>query len=105
MIIRRTYQALAIIPIVILTLAFIFRATLYWSVPVADGEPIGGGDIIEVLFFLLLLGSCLLSILYSALLAAVPKVRNISYSIKLLLIGVGTPLMFLLLHPLIPRLV
>ena len=105
MIIHRTYQTLAIIPLVVLTLAFIFRATFYWLIPVANGEPKGGGDIIEVLLFILLLGSCLLSVLFSALLAAVPKIRNNSYAIQLLLIGVGTPLIYLLVHPLVPRLV
>jgi hypothetical protein len=105
MIIRHSYQTLALIPIVILTLAFIFGATFYWSIPVADGEPKGGGDIIEVLLFFLLLGSCLLSILFSVLLAVVPKIRNNSYAIKLFLIGVGTPLIYLLVHPLIQRLV
>ena len=105
MIIRRIYQVLAIAPLVILVLAFAFRATLYWSIPVADGEPKGGGDIIEILLFLLLISSCILSILFSALLAVIPKIRNNTYSVKLLIIGVVIPLVFWVIHPFIPRLV
>ncbi len=105
MIIRRIYQVLITAPLVILVLAFVFRATFYWSIPVASGEPKGGGDIIEVLLFLLLVGSCITSILISALLAVIPKIRNNTYSLKLLIIGVVAPLVYWLIHPLIPRLV
>jgi len=105
MIICRIYQVLAITPLVILVLTFAFRATFYWSIPVADGEPKGGGDVIEILLFLLLIGSCILSILFSALLAVIPKIRNNTYSLKLLIIGVLIPLVFWVIHPFIPRLV
>ena len=105
MIIRRIYQVLAIVPFVILVLALLFRATLYWSIPVADGEPKGGGDILEVLLFLILLGSCLLSILFSAFIAVVPKIRNHTYSMKLLLIGIVVPLVYWFIHPWVPRLI
>jgi len=105
MITRRIYQTLAVTPLVIMVLAFIFRATLYWSFSVADGEPKGGGDVIEIILFLLLLGTCFLSILYAALLVVVPKLRNKSYSINLLIIGILVPLAFWFVHPLIPKLV
>ena len=104
MITRRIYKTLAVAPVVILVLAFIFRATLYWSFSVADGEPKGGGDIIEIFLFLLLLGSCLLSILYAVLIALVPRLRNHLYSINLLVIGILIPVIFWFLHPIIPRL-
>jgi len=105
MITRRIYQTLAFTPAVIMVLAFIFRATLYWSFSVADGEPKGGGDVIEIILFLLLLGSCFLSVLYAALLAFVPKLRNKSYSFNLLIIGIFVPLVFWFIYPFIPRLV
>lgn len=105
MIIRRIYQVLAFAPLIILVLAFLFRATLYWSIPVADGEPKGGGDVLELLLFMLLLGSCLLCLLFSCVMAVFPKIRNKTDSIKLLVIGLGVPLVFWFLHPLIPRLV
>ena len=105
MISRRIYQSLAVAPLVIMVLAFIFRATLYWTFSVADGEPKGGGDIIELILFLLLLGTCFLSILYAGLIAVIPKLRNSSYSLNLLIIGIFVPLAFWFIQPLIPRLV
>ena len=105
MVTRRIYKTLIVSPLMILVLAFIFRATFYWSFPVVDGEPIGMGDVIELLLFYLLLGSCFLSISYAILIVIIPRLRNLSYSFHLLLIGILVPFAFWFLQPLIPRLV
>ena len=105
MIVRRIYQILAITPLVILVLALLFRSTLYWSIPVADGEPIGGGDILEGILFIILLASCLLSISFAIFISIIPKIRNNSYSIRLLIIAIVVPLVFWFIHPFVPRLV
>ena len=84
--------------------AFLFRSTLYWSMPVADGEPKGGGDVIEIFIFLLLLGFSLLGLFYAFLLAAIPKIRNFNYASKLAAAAFVTPVLFWFIHPHIPRL-
>mgnify|MGYP000196774582 CR=1 FL=1 len=102
--IRHFYRIFATLPILVISIAFLFRATFYWGIPVPENEPKGGGEVIEILLFLLLLVCCSLSILLSALLAVIPKIRNYQYSIRLLAIGVAVPIIYKIFHSLIPRL-
>jgi len=104
MVVRRIYKTLVVIPVVLLLVALLFRATLYWSIPVADDEPYGGGDILEIILFLLIILFSLAAALYATILAVVPKLREKKYILRLLLVGALVPMLYFILHPLMPKL-
>ena len=103
--IRTLAILIGVLPPVVLVMALVFRATLYWTIPVADGEPKGGGEILEVLLFLGLLTTSALAVLVAILLAVVPAIREARLAVRLGLVALFSPVAYWVLHPLVPRLV
>ncbi len=54
----KAHKVLLLIPLVLYVLGIIFRQTLYWKLPVAPGDAYGIADILEVIFFFLILLAC-----------------------------------------------
>ncbi len=79
----------------------LFRATLYWKIPVEAGEPAGFGDVIELLLYFLILGASGVVLLLSALVALF---KNYKSAFKVFIVGVVTPIAYYLLHSSVPRL-
>ena len=90
--------------VLLVAFGLLFRATLYWKIPVALGEPAGGGDIIELLIFFGVLSFSALSLLLSIVLFSIPPWRDRTLAIILLLLSVISAPAYYLLHPLVPRL-
>ncbi len=87
--------------IVLALTGLVFRATLYWRLPVAPGEPVGIADVLELFGYLLILALSALSIILALVVALR---RRYATAIRVSMIAVLTPLAFYLLHPLVPRL-
>lgn len=84
---------------------WLFRATLYWKIPVAKGDPYGPGDLLDLLFSFAVLGSSAVALASAALLAAVRRWRRWRLVAALAFAGlVATPL-FAFVHPHVPQLV
>lgn len=84
------------------TVGLSFRGTLYWMLPVLPGEPYGLGDVMELSFFFLLLGTALLVLLSGVALLLFKELGLASRAVGM---AVTVPLVYFLLHPLVPRLV
>ena len=96
------YTAGALIMLAIIGL--LFRATLYWKLPVAPGMPIGSGDIIELVLFYGILLLALLAMVLSLLLMVIPQWRDLRTAIVVLIISLITPPCYYILHAMTPRL-
>lgn len=92
------------LPVLFLLLALAFRATFYWSIQVPEGEPKGGGEILEFLLLAVLLISCGIATFFALIVAAVPCVRDLRLAARTGAIAVASPAIYFLLHPLVPRL-
>ncbi len=92
----------AILLVVIAMFGFLFRATLYWQIPVASGEPAGFGDVIELLIYLSILGVAGFVLVMSIIVA---MFKDYASALKGLFVGVVTPVAYYLLHSFVPRLI
>ena len=101
-IITKGVQYTAIILVCLALLGLLFRAALYWRMPIEAGEPIGLGDVIELLFYYAILAFSGLTLLFSMLLIWLQKYVD---AIRFALIAINIPLAFYLLHSLVPRLI
>jgi len=91
----------AIALVVLALLGLLFRATLYWKIPVVSGEPAGLGDIIEMLFYFAVMGVAGLVIAFSVIVALLKNYRG---AIRAFLVGVVTPVAYYFLYSYMPRL-
>ena len=80
----------------------IFRATLYWKLPVLPGEPAGIGDVIELLIYFAVLLFAALSMLFGILLLAIPSWRNAKLAAAILVAGLISPPAYYILHTFVP---
>ena len=53
-------------------LGLLYRATVYWDIPVEPGEPYSFGDILNGLFGLVAVGACILTTLSVLICLLVP---------------------------------
>ncbi len=104
-IINRLGKFSAISMVLLVIAALIFRATLYWWLPVAPGEPAGGGDVIELLLFFGILLVATVTMVIGLLLMIVPAWRDMRLGIVVLIISLISPPLYFILHSMIPRLV
>ena len=84
---------------------WLYRATLYWRIPVAPGDPYGLGDVIELLIYLALLGSSASILGIALVFMLVPTFRR--WPAIAALVGAGllaTPL-YIAVHAHLPQLV
>ncbi len=98
------FKTVVTLPIAITFIGLVFRSTLYWSFSVAQGEPYGSGDIIEMLLALLLILSSFLGLIYTLILLLVPKYRHYFRALKLAVICISSPICYYFLHALMPKL-
>ncbi|MEM7254010.1 MAG: hypothetical protein AAF493_21535 [Pseudomonadota bacterium] len=100
----RSARPLEIITIVLAVGALIYRATVYWKIPVAPGEPYGLGDLIDFgLGLLVFLIACICAACGVGIsMTAPPDIKPQAY--RPLFIGMGSFLLYYFLHPHVPRL-
>ena len=89
---------------VIALISLAFRSTLYWAFTVADGEPYGGGDAIEMLFFSLILLSCAVVIILSFIRLGFWFRLSKAHCAKSILASISIGVLYFNLHGLMPRL-
>lgn len=102
---RRLGIVTAITLVALVVFGLLFRSTLYWAIPVAPGEPAGGGEIIEAVIFFGILGLGVLSMVMGVLLLVLPPRENIYLSVKILIVSVISLPAYYILHSFVPRLV
>ena len=83
----------------------IFRATLWWVIPVAPNEPYGLGDVIELAIYFLILAIAAFSLLWALALFVIPAIRDLKLGVILFVVSVGSPVAYYFLHTLVPKLV
>ncbi len=82
----------------------IFRATLYWTLPVEPGEPVGVGDILELVIYFTILALAGLNIILALLTLMVPNWRDVRLAIIALIVSLVMPPLFFMLHSIVPKL-
>ncbi|WP_221797604.1 hypothetical protein [Oceanobacter mangrovi] len=92
--------------VLVLLLAFtagglLFRATHYQRIPVVNNEPYGAGDVIDLLFALVVMGLCALLLLLSMVTLLFKQYRQAA---RKLLVGVAATLAYFWLHSHVPAL-
>jgi len=103
--VHRLAQAIAGFGIVLAFLGLLYRATVYWKIPVSPGDPYGFGDVIELFWFVALLLLAGITLMFSAVIAFVPQLRNPRLAFMLFLAAVLSPTAYYIIHPFVPRLV
>jgi hypothetical protein len=80
----------------------LFRSLIWASwVPYGD-DPYGPSDILELLIWYLVLGLCTACAVIGALVAAIPRIRDLRVSSKLLITGVVLPVAYYIAHAHVP---
>ena len=101
---KRLSVILEIAAVLLASLALLFRATLYWLIPVAEGEPYGLGDILEFGLMILLFvvgGLCAgLGVVLSAKGDGVEQ----RLAFRPVLVGICSFVIYYLVYPYVPRL-
>ena len=90
--------------VLLVLFGLIFRATLYWTLPISPGEPFGLADILELFIYFTILGMAGLLILFALLMLTVPAWRNIRLAIIALIVSLIMPPLYFMLHAVVPRL-
>ena len=103
--VHRLAQVIASVGIVLAVLGLLYRATVYWKIPVSPGDPYGLGDVIELFWFVALLVLAGITLMFSAVIAFVPQLRNARLAFMLFLAAVLSPTAYYLIHPFVPRIV
>jgi hypothetical protein len=87
----------------LLLAGWLYRATLYWKIPVASGEPYGLGDVIELLINFVLLGSSALTLVVALVFAVVRRLRHWRAIGALACAGILAVPLFLTIHAHLPH--
>ncbi len=90
--------------VLLVLFGLIFRATFYWILPVAPGEPVGIADVLELFIYFTILGMAGLNILLGLLMLVIPAWRDVRLAIISLIVSVVMPPLYFILHALVPRL-
>lgn len=85
--------------------ALLFRATLYWVIPVTDGEPYGLADVIDFGLGLVLFLVCTVCAATGVLLSFRQDPEEHRLAFRPVLVGILSFLAYYFLHPHVPRLV
>lgn len=103
--VHRLAQVTAGICILLAVVGLLYRATLYWKMPLLPGDPYGISDVIEVFWFMALLVLAGLTLMFSAAIAFVPQLRNARLAFVLFLAAILAPVGYYFIHPFVPRVV
>lgn len=90
--------------VLLLLAVLVFRATLYWHLPVAPGEPYGIADLLEFLLGLCLLFFAALAIGLGVILILDRRLGLRRHGVLLLIVGIASAAAAMLLHPLVAKL-
>jgi len=103
--VHRLAKIIASVGIMLAVLGLLFRATVYWKIPVSPSEPYGLSDVIELFWFVALLVLAGITIMFSAVIAFVPQLKNTRLAFILFFAAVLSPTVYYLIHPFVPRIV
>ena len=101
---KKVAASLEIGALVIVVWALLFRATLYWKLPPASGEPYGTGDVLDFAFAILLFGVCCLCAMAGVAISLLGDQGDKRFAYQAFFIGVVSFFAYDLLHPYVPRL-
>ncbi len=94
----------AILCVALSCAGLLFRATIYWTIPIAEGDPYGFADILEVFIYFGVVMLSGLTILCSLVLCFVPPCKDVKLGIKIFIAGLGSLAAYLGLHQYVPKL-
>ncbi len=101
---HRISVSLEIASVGLAILGLLYRATLYWQIPVASGEPYGLGDVLDlgfmVLLFVVAAGCAATGVWLSA--SGDAAARRLAF--RPVLIGILSFVIYYFVHPAVPRL-
>lgn len=101
---RGSASIVQVLAVSLAILGVVYRATYYWKIPVAPGEPYGVGDVIDFFFAVLVLmaaGTCLA---LGFVLLVFPRLQGRRQAVRAILVGVGSVVGYYVLHGIVPRL-
>lgn len=84
--------------------ALLYRATVYWTIPVANGDPYGVGDIIDFGFAMVLFLVCAACAATGVLLSFRHDSDDHKLAFRPVLVGILSFGTYFLLHPRVPQL-
>lgn len=101
---KRLSTILEFATVALAILALVFRATLYWLIPVAEGEPYGLGDVLDfgLMILLFLVSSVCAS--FGVLLSIRGDGLEQRLAFRPVLVGICSFVVYYLVHPQVPRL-
>jgi len=103
--VHRLAKIIASVGMMLAVLGLLFRATVYWNIPISPSDPYGLSDVIELFWFVALLVLAGITIMFSAVIAFVPQLKNARLALILFLAAVLSPTAYYLIHPFVPRIV
>lgn len=103
--VQRLAKIIASVGIILAVLGLLFRATIYWKIPISPSDPYGLSDVIELFWFVALLVLTGITIMFSAVIAFVQQLKNARLALMLLLAAILSPTAYYLIHPFVPRIV
>jgi len=83
----------------------IFRATLYWTLPINPEDAYGVADVLELVIFFTILAMSGVNIIIGLLMLMVPSWRDVRLAIIALIVSLIMPPVFFMLHSIVPKLV
>jgi len=104
MLLNKLARFFAATTVLLVIVALIFRATLYWWLPVTPGEPAGSGDVTELLLFFGILAVASITMVIGLLLMVIPAWRDMRLGVIVLIISLISPPMYFMLNSLMPAL-
>ena len=103
--VHRLAKIIASVGMMLAVLGLLFRATVYWNIPVSASDPYGLSDVIELFWFVALLVLAGITIMFSAVIAFVPQLKNARLAFILFLAAILSPTAYYLIHPFVPMIV
>ena len=96
---------LEVIAIVLAVFALLYRATMYWHLPIATGEAYGLGDLLDFGLALALFLICILCAAAGVALSTKPDPEQHRLAFRPVLVGILSFVVYYFLHPYVPRLI
>jgi hypothetical protein len=101
---KKLAASLEIAVLVLAVAALVFRATLYWQLPAADGEPYGTGDVLDLALALVLFVVCSLCAVTGVAISILGDRADKRFAYQAFFIGVLSFVAYDWLYPHVPRL-
>jgi len=103
--VHRFAKIIVSVGIILAILGLLFRATVYWKIPISPSDPYGLSDVIELFWLVALLVLAGITIMFSAVIAFVPQLKNARLAFILFLAAILSPTAYYLIHPFVPMIV